>query len=155
MGSIPGPGKIPHVCACVYTQSLSHVQFFVAQWTAACQAPLSMRFPRQEYWNGLPFPSPGNLPHPGTEPESLMSPAVAGGFFTTSATRGDLTCHGATKAMCYNYWAWVLGPGKCNWWAHVQQPWGLHTLEPMSCNKRNHCRKKPAHCKYRVAPTRR
>ena len=43
-------------------------------------------FPRQEYWNGLPFRPPGDLPHPGIEPESFMSPALAGGFFTTSAT---------------------------------------------------------------------
>ena len=40
----------------------------------------------QEYWNGLPFPSPGDLPNPGIEPESLLSPALAGGFLTTSAT---------------------------------------------------------------------
>ena len=39
-------------------------------WTVACQAPLSMGFSRQEYWNGLPFPSPGDLPDPGIEPES-------------------------------------------------------------------------------------
>ena len=49
-------------------------------WTAAHQAPLSMGFPRQEYWSGLPFPSPGDLSHPGIEP---MSPALAGEFFTT------------------------------------------------------------------------
>ena len=49
-------------------------------WTAAFQAPLSMGFPRQERWSGLPFPSPGDLPHPGLE---LASPALAGGFFTT------------------------------------------------------------------------
>ena len=48
-------------------------------WAAACQAPLSMGFPRQEYWSGLPFPSPGDLPDPGIEP---TSPALAGGFFT-------------------------------------------------------------------------
>ena len=45
-----------------------------------------MGFPRQEYWSGLPFPSPGDFPDPGTEPESLTSPALAGGFFTTRAT---------------------------------------------------------------------
>ena len=43
-------------------------------------------FSRQEYWSGLPFPPPGNLPDPGIEPTSLMPPALAGGFFTTSAT---------------------------------------------------------------------
>ena len=46
----------------------------------ACQAPLFMGFPRQEYWSGLPFPPPGDLPDPGIE---LVSPALAGGFFTT------------------------------------------------------------------------
>ena len=52
---------------------LSHfscVQLFVTPWTVACQAPLSMGYSRQEYWNGLPFPLPGNLPDPGTEPGS-------------------------------------------------------------------------------------
>ena len=39
-------------------------------WTVACQTPLSMGFSRQEYWSGLPFPSPGDLPNPGIEPES-------------------------------------------------------------------------------------
>ena len=52
----------------------------------ARQAPLSMGFTRQEYWSGLPYPPPGNLPHPGTEPASLTSPTLAAGFFTTSAT---------------------------------------------------------------------
>ena len=52
--------------------------------TAACQTPLSMGFYRQEYWNGFPFPL--DLPDPEIEPASLMSPALAGGFFTTSST---------------------------------------------------------------------
>ena len=52
----------------------------------ACQAPLSMGFSRQEHWSGLPCPPPGDLPDPGMEPASLMSPALAGRFFTTSAT---------------------------------------------------------------------
>ena len=42
----------------------------IAPWTVACQAPLSMGFSRQEYWSGLPFPSPGDLPHPGIKPRS-------------------------------------------------------------------------------------
>ena len=74
---------------CLIACMLSHfsrVQFFATLWTVACQAPQSMGFPRQEYWNGLPFPSPGDLPDPEIEPMSLMSPALAGGFFTTSAT---------------------------------------------------------------------
>ena len=54
--------------------------------TAARQAPLSMGFSRREYWSGLPRPPSGDLPDPGIEPASLMSPALAQGFFTTSAT---------------------------------------------------------------------
>ena len=61
-------------------QSLSHVQLFVTPWAVACQAPLSMGFPRQEYWDGLPLPS-GDLPDPGIEPTSRVCPALAGGFF--------------------------------------------------------------------------
>ena len=62
---------------------LSCAQLFAILWTVANQAPLSMEFPRQEYWSGLPFHSPGELPDPGTEPTSPVSPALAGGFFTT------------------------------------------------------------------------
>ena len=65
---------------------LSYVRLSVTLWTVACQAPLSMGFSRQEYWSGLPCPPSGNLPHPGTEPISLTSPALAGGFFTTGTT---------------------------------------------------------------------
>ena len=54
--------------------------------TVACQVPLSMGFPRQEYWSELPFPPPGDLPNPGIKPASLMSPALVGRFFTTSST---------------------------------------------------------------------
>ena len=63
-----------------------HVQLFVTPWTIACQAPLSMGFSRQEHWSGFPCPSPGDLPDPGIKPSSLTSPALAGGFFTSSAT---------------------------------------------------------------------
>ena len=61
-------------------QLLSCARFFATPWTAACQAPLSMGFSRQEFWSRLPFPSPGDLPGPGIEPES---PALVGGVFTT------------------------------------------------------------------------
>ena len=64
----------------------SPVQPFVTPWTVARQAPLSMGFSRQEYWSGLPCPPPGDLPDSRMEPESLMSPAMVGGFFTTRAT---------------------------------------------------------------------
>ena len=53
-------------------------------WTVARQAPLSMGFSRQEYWSGLPFPSPGDLSDPRIEPTSPASPALAGGFFLTT-----------------------------------------------------------------------
>ena len=67
-------------------KSLSCVRLFVTPWTIAPQAPLSMGFSRQEYWSGLPLPSPRDLPDPGIEARSLVSPALAGGFFTTRAT---------------------------------------------------------------------
>ena len=72
--------KSPEINPCTYghlifdkVKSLSHVQLFVTPWTAAYQAPLSMGFSRQEYWSGLPFPSPGDLPNAGIEP---WSPAL-------------------------------------------------------------------------------
>ena len=55
-------------------------------WTVAHQVPLFMRFSRQEYWSGLLCPLPGDLPDPGIKPVSIMSPALVGGFFTTSIT---------------------------------------------------------------------
>jgi len=67
----------------VRVQSLSRARLFVTPWNAACQAPLSMGFSRQEYWSELPFPPPGELPNPGIEPASPVSPASADGFFTT------------------------------------------------------------------------
>ena len=70
--------------ALVVVQALSRVWLFVTPWTVACQAPLSMVFARQEYWSGLPFPTPGDLPDPGVE---LESPALAGWFFTAEPPR--------------------------------------------------------------------
>ena len=65
---------------------LSHVWLFAALWTVTCQASLPMEFSRQEYWSGVPFLTAGDLPDPGIKPESLVSPALAGGFFTFRAT---------------------------------------------------------------------
>ena len=65
-----GP-KLRHCCAVL--SCFSHVQLFVTLWTVACQAPLSMRFFRQEYWSALPCPPPGDLPNPAIE---LWSPAL-------------------------------------------------------------------------------
>ena len=69
---------------CVF--SCSVVSSSVTPWIVACWAPLPMEFFRQEYWSGLPFPTPGDLPNPGTEPKSLASPAWADRFFPTSTT---------------------------------------------------------------------
>ena len=66
------------VCVCM----LSHVCLSATLWAVARQAPLSTGFSRQEYRSGLPFPSPGDFPHPGVEPASLVSPALAGRVFT-------------------------------------------------------------------------
>ena len=67
--------------ACMHAKSLQS-SLFVTPWTVAS----IHRFSRQKYWNGLAFPSPGDLPDPGIEPGCLLSPALAGSFFTTSAT---------------------------------------------------------------------
>ena len=64
------------------TKSLSHIRLFGTLWTVAHQALLFMGFSRHEYWSGLPFPPPVDLPNPGVEHES---PASAGRFFTTGA----------------------------------------------------------------------
>ena len=76
----------------------SHVQLCMTLCTAAYQTPLSMRFSRQGYWSGLPFPTPGDLPGPGMEPFSLMFPALAGRFFTTDTT-GEVI----HVIKCFNY----------------------------------------------------
>ena len=65
---------------------LSCIQLFATLRAVACQALLSMGFSRQRYWSGLPCLPPGHLPDPGIKPTSLKSPALAGGFFTTSTT---------------------------------------------------------------------
>ena len=78
--------------------SVSWSCLFVPGWTVAHQAPPSMGFPRQEYWSGLPFPSPGDLPNSGREPMSLASPALEDGFLTTSATWEALS------RICAAFW---------------------------------------------------
>ena len=84
-----------NILTCETSESWESCRWLVAQscltlrpqGTVACQAPPSMGFPRQEYWSGLPFPSPGDLPGSGIEP---ASPALAGGFFNHGATREAL-----------------------------------------------------------------
>ena len=70
------------LCCAVLTH-FSPVQLFGTLWTVACQDPLSMGFPRQQYWSELPFPSLGDLSDPGVEPRAFAPPALAGVFFTT------------------------------------------------------------------------
>ena len=70
----------------VMVVTLSCIQLFVNPWTVGCQVPLSMEFSRQEDWNGLPFPTPGDLTDAGIKPRSFVSPAVAGRFFITAPT---------------------------------------------------------------------
>ena len=84
------PGGLSWVCSVVPDSA--------TLWTAASQAPLSLGFSKQEYWSGLPFPPPGDLPDPGIELLSLSSPALAGGFFTTSAIWEALRRGGAGGA---------------------------------------------------------
>ena len=65
----------------------------VTPWTVTHQAPLSMSFPRQAYWSGLPFTSPGDLPDPGIKPESLTSPALAGRLFPIEPPGKPSVCY--------------------------------------------------------------
>ena len=87
----------------------------MALWTVACQVPLSMGLPKQEYWSGLQFSSPGSLPRSGIEP---MSPALAGGFFTTDPP-------GKPYAIIYLIFLsqWGLFSATCI--EHLQVPGGL------------------------------
>ena len=75
---------IAKTCACVCAQSLNCVQLFATPLTIAHQAPLYIQFSRQEYWSGLLFPTPGDLPGPRTKPSSLASPALVGRFLPLS-----------------------------------------------------------------------
>ena len=95
---------------------LSCVQLLVTPWTVACQAPLSMEFPRQEYWHGEPFPSPGDLPNAGIE---SRSPSLQADFLPSEPPVGPLLLH----------------PKLCLWdliWHWVQRNWAFSiTLRPI------------------------
>ena len=95
---LPQPHHLPHPApplkdklhessVCMHAKSRQSCPTLCDTMDLAHQAPLSKGFSRQEYWRGLPCPPSGDLPDPGIEPTSLISPALAGGFFTTSATR--------------------------------------------------------------------
>ena len=92
------------------------VQLFVTLWTVAHQAPLSMGFPRQEYYSGLPFPFPWDHPDPGMEPVSLTSLTLAmGWFFTISVTWKVLrqTIGNGYRQLVKENWAWVSEETVC------------------------------------------
>ena len=93
--------NVVQVLLCV----LSCVPAFATPWAVGCQAPLSMGFPRQEYCRGLPFRSPGDLPDPGIELASLVSPALAGGWFTTEPPGKPITY---THYYIYDGLPWQL-----------------------------------------------
>ena len=95
-----------YILACVLN-CFSCVRLFVTPWSAACQAPLSMKLSGQEHWSRLPFPSPGDLPNLGFELSSLMSSVLAGRFFTTRATWEALntSIYSYFKRYFYNYFS--------------------------------------------------
>ena len=84
IGVVPIKIKM-HVIVLVLSRSVMS-DSFVAPWTVGLQAPLSMGFPRQEYWSGLPFSSPGDIPHPGIEPTAQQK------------------MEGLTMSIWYSYW---------------------------------------------------
>ena len=83
-------------------KSHSRVQLFATPWTVAYQAPQFTGFSRQEYWSGLPFPSPGHLPGARVEPECLSSPALPGGFFATVPPSLPVTPYMLSENHCTN-----------------------------------------------------
>ena len=87
-----------------YVLSHSHVWLLTTLWTVARQAPLSMRFSRQEYWSGLPFPPPGDLLDPGFELASPASPGLAGRFFTLSHLGSPFVRIIECKSECGQKW---------------------------------------------------
>ena len=104
--------KVPALCVGVCMPSCcSRVWLSGTPWTVAHQVPLSTGFPRQEDWSGLPFSSSGGLPNPGIKPACLTSPALAGGFFTSSTTRVRY-CNWARTEGFSSAW-WVL---YCHLW---------------------------------------
>ena len=88
------PINVTHKNMLYILSHFSHVQLYATSWTVQPTRLLCpWDFSRQEYWSGLPFPSPGNLPNPGTESRSLASAALAGGLFTTSAWKAPTRRH--------------------------------------------------------------
>ena len=123
------------ICCCLVAMSDS----FVTPWTVVHQAPLSMGFPRQEYWSGLPFPSSGDIPDSGIEP---VFPALAGGFFTTepprkqkwNATVNNLCVKEETKGEMKKYFEWYETTTQQNLWDVARAGLRRESLHPMVLN---------------------
>ena len=101
LGEEPGRLPIPHPAlwpVCVLSHSVVS-DSLRPPWTVARQAPLSVGLSRQEYWSGLPFPSPGDHPDPRIELMSLVSPALASGFFTTAPPGKPALWHMVNKGL--------------------------------------------------------
>ena len=114
----------PCVCACWVASVMSNsLRSYRPIDPIACQAPVSIGFSREEYWSGFPLPSPRALPKPGVKHTSLMSPALAGRFFTTNATWEALS------PSCRRSIHWVFCRRSIHWiftvistLAHAPQP---------------------------------
>ena len=130
---------------CVLMPSrFSSVWLSVTLWTIACQTPLSMGLSRQGYWSGLPYPSPRDLPDPGIELTSLMSPALAGGFFTTSTTweyscstwqilaQPELPWLDLWGEWCVPSYSWLSGEVISQLFAGTTNCWHLVVILPLS-----------------------
>ena len=101
-----------YVCVCVL-RAVAQSCLTVSPWTVARQTPLSMGFSRQEYWSGLPYPSPGDLPDPGIKPVSPAALGLAGRFFTAEPPRKPV-CVCVCVCVCINiyilfYYGFIIG----------------------------------------------
>ena len=115
------PGPQPRVCVCVCVLTcFSRVQPFATLWTVACQTPQSMGFSRQESWFGLPCCLPGDLLDPGIKPTFLKSPALAGGYFTTSPTWKHSRAPHLVNGLSFKFHAFILF-----FWSGLQLAWGI------------------------------
>ena len=110
---------------------LSHFQLFVMTWAVACQAPLSIGFPRQEYWRELPFLIPRDFPDPGIKPVSSVSPERAGGFFTAEPPgkhAGSNIFHFFHNIACNCPQSYILWSINMNFWSFKCQYLWSRTL---------------------------
>ena len=114
------PGFYPQTPSGLCCAVLSCVWLFATPWTVACQAPRSMEFSRQEYWSGLPYPSPGDLPNLGIKPGSPASPALVGRFFNTELSVKPCACQNLVVSFASNF-IFQSRPS-CEFQMHIQLP---------------------------------